>query len=1035
MIRLSLLLSLLPALTCFAQTPVIQDPPTWTQAGINYVDDETVILQLFAPGKDYVYAIGDFSGWVDDEAFLMRKSLDGNTHWIQLTDLTPGQEYRFQYHVFPNDIQVAEWHADKILDPWNDGFIGEGTYPALIDFPAQGGNEPVSVFQTAQAPFQWNEQGYQRPAGHTAVIYELLLRDFIDESNWATMKDTLEYLENLGVNAIELMPVNEFDGNESWGYNPNFYFAPDKFYGTREAFKRFINEAHQRGIAVILDIALNHSYALNPQLKLYWDDFLNIPTADNPWFNQYSPHDFGVGYDYNHESGNTRAFSKRVLAYWLEEYHIDGFRMDLSKGFTNNQTQGDIGAFSAYDQSRVNILLDYANHVWNTSPGAYFILEHFADNSEESVLAGNGCMMWGNSHFNYKETLLGYMSDLSGVSSDSRGWAFQNLIGYFSSHDEERLMYDVQQYGNAFNGYDTKDLPTALDRMEALMSMYLFVPGPKMFYQFEELGYDYSINHCWDGSINGGCRTDAKPIRWDYMNDPDRRALFKATRAMLQLRNSDDVFTGNDYDLDVWGHAKAIRLYSPDRNAVIIANFDVVAQSIVPGFPYGGTWYDYMQGTSIEEFDLSNAYQLQPGEYRIYTDVAYAAPDLDGTTTIATGNEGCTDPDAQNYDAGALIDDGSCLFSITLQVNMSDQSLNANGVHVAGNFQGWFPDTTPMSASVDGIFTYTLLAQENDQIEFKFINGNDWPQQESVPQACGADDGFGGLNRYHVVNGNETLTAVCFGSCTDCPENTVDVTFLVNMQGETVDPAGVHIAADFQGWAPGLTPMTPLGDGTWGYTHPLEPGQTHEFKFINGTAWGQDESVPEACATGFNRFHTVGNTDEAVDAVCFGTCDFCPGTGPEGCTDATACNFDALAVNDDGSCDYSCYGCTDALACNFNTDATVDDASCTYDCFGCTDPTACNFAAGATIDNGSCDYSCIGCSDPTADNYDPAVTVDDGSCVFGSQFCGPNTAWDPVLLLCVGTGSLDCPADLDGNGTIGTSDLLELLAAFGTSCD
>ncbi|MGB0136011.1 MAG: alpha-amylase family glycosyl hydrolase [Flavobacteriales bacterium] len=1022
-----------------AQTPVIQDPPTWTQAGINYVGDDAVILQCYAPGKDYMYAVGDFSGWAEQEEFLMRKSLDGNTHWILLDNLTPLQEYRFQYSVYPGGIRVADWFADKILDPWNDQWISNDTYPGLIDFPWMDAGDPVSVFQTGQSEFVWNEGGYVRPEGHKMVIYELLLRDFITDHNWETMKDTLSYLENLGVDAIELMPFNEFDGNESWGYNPNFYFAPDKYYGTKDALKRFVEEAHQRGIAVIMDMVLNHSYGLNPQVRLYWDQGLNAPAGDNPWFNTYSPHDFGVGYDFDHESSDTRAFCKRVLQYWLEEYHVDGFRMDLSKGFTNNQTQGDLGAFNAYDQSRINILTDYANHCWGVSPGSYFILEHFADNSEESALAASGCMLWGNSNHDYGEALMGFPSNLFGISHQSRGWAFQNLVGYFSSHDEERILYNTQLYGNEFDGYSCKDEDTALERMEAIMAMFLMVPGPKMMWQFEELGYDYSINTCWDLSIDSGCRTDKKPIEWGYAEDVERKNLFKATRAMLQLRGSHPVFNTNDFNMDVGGYAKALRLYHPDMNCIVIANFDVVAQSIIPGFPYTGTWYDYMNGSAIVENNLSNPYLLQPGEYRIYIDQPYAVPDTDGSTALETGTEGCTDAAAQNYDPSAGIDDGSCLFTITLQVDMTTSAVSPLGLHVAGNFQDWSPSTTDMVDGGTGIWTYTLTAQEGDHLIYKFINGNDWPDSEIVPGGCGTDDGFGGYNRLHVVNGNATLDAHCFSDCTACPDGVIEVTFLVNMSAETVAAEGVHIGADFQGWTPGLTPMTDQGDGTWAYTATLPNNASAEWKFINGNAWGQDETVPLACAdadVNLNRFASFGEDDVVVDAVCFGTCDLCPGAGQEGCTDSTACNYDPTAVTDDGSCDYTCLGCTDALACNFDVTATVDDGSCDYTCFGCTDPFACNYSSEATIDNGTCDYSCLGCTDPEADNYDPAATVDDGSCVQGSQFCGPGTIWDPELLVCVGTVTEDpCPADLDTDGIIGTGDLLELLGMFGTYCE
>ena len=93
--------------------------------------------------------------------------------------------------------------------------------------------------------------------------------------------DTLNYLEELGINAIELMPVNEFEGNNSWGYNPSFHMALDKYYGTPEAFKALVDACHARGIAVILDVVYNHVFSQSPLAKLYWDPIAFKPTIDN----------------------------------------------------------------------------------------------------------------------------------------------------------------------------------------------------------------------------------------------------------------------------------------------------------------------------------------------------------------------------------------------------------------------------------------------------------------------------------------------------------------------------------------------------------------------------------------------------------------------------------------------------------------------------------------------------------------------------------------------------------------------------------
>ncbi len=113
--------------------------------------------------------------------------------------------------------------------------------------------------------------------------------------------------------------------------------------------KRFIDECHRHGIAVIQDMVLNHSYGQSPLVRLYWDKQNNRPSAQNPWYNPVSPNPvYSWGYDFNHESEATKIFVDRVNRYWLTEYKVDGFRFDFTKGFTNTPGDG-----SAYDAARI----------------------------------------------------------------------------------------------------------------------------------------------------------------------------------------------------------------------------------------------------------------------------------------------------------------------------------------------------------------------------------------------------------------------------------------------------------------------------------------------------------------------------------------------------------------------------------------------------------------------------------------------------------------------------------------------------------
>jgi len=183
--------------------------PSGTKTGINYIDNSTVTLELYAPHKKFVYVIGDFNNWSVDPNYYMKLSPDSTTWWTTISGLTAKQEYAFQYLVDGN-LRIADPYTDKILDPWNDKFIDSNTYPNLKPYPKGKTTDAVSVLQTAQTPYVWQNTNFTRPAKTDLIVYELLIRDFVKSHNYQTLIDTLDYLKNLGVNAIELMPINEF---------------------------------------------------------------------------------------------------------------------------------------------------------------------------------------------------------------------------------------------------------------------------------------------------------------------------------------------------------------------------------------------------------------------------------------------------------------------------------------------------------------------------------------------------------------------------------------------------------------------------------------------------------------------------------------------------------------------------------------------------------------------------------------------------------------------------------------------------------
>ncbi len=597
-------------------------------------------FSLFAPGKNFVYLVGDFNDWTPSADYLMKKdslASDKVWFWTQVNGLTAGEEYAFQYLV-DNEIRIADPYSELVLHP-DDRYISEETYPNLKPYPAEGESFAVGVIQPGAPEFVWEATDYVRPNKEHLIIYELLIRDFVENHDYATLIDTLDYLENLGINAIELLPINEYEGNESWGYNPAFHIAADKYYGPQEDLKRFVDEAHKRGIAVILDVVLNHAFGQSPLVRLWNEGNYGKPTPDNPYLNVNATHPFNVGYDFNHESEATRYYRNRVAEYWLTEFNMDGFRFDLSKGFTQKNNPDNVGAWGEYDQSRIDIWKDYSDYIWSVDSDAYIILEHFADNSEEKVLANYGMMLWGNANQQYNEATMGYGSNLNSVLSETRGYNNRHLVGYMESHDEQWLMMKNIKYGNSKGNYDIKNLETALQRQELAGAFFLTLPGPKMIWQFGELGYGYGdngeqcLNDSNDCPASAPTRTGNKPIRWDYWTSPSntaRQNLYKTWSALLNLRHSTPAFTepSNFYQELHSNPNKRILLEHEDAHIVIVGNFGVETITAFAGFSKTGTWYDYMANTEYVVNSVDENITLQPGEFKVFTSRKFDLPGI-----------------------------------------------------------------------------------------------------------------------------------------------------------------------------------------------------------------------------------------------------------------------------------------------------------------------------------------------------------------------------------------------------------------------
>ena len=692
--------------------------PEGVKHGINYNADGSVTFVFYdkdtaGESHKYCYIVGDWNEWTRKTEGAMYYDGSQGCWWITLDGFDADKEYRFQYRLGNNsgtDTYVSDPYTEIVYDQWNDQYIA-----GVPAFP-EGAKQLVSAFQINKPEYAWKHKDFKVEDKNDLVIYEMLFRDFTTSQDIEGAMAQLDYIENLGVNAIELMPVQEFDGNLSWGYNPNHWFALDKYYGTREEYKDFIDECHARGIAVIIDVVYNHATGSHPWAKMWWDGANNCTAENNPWFNMVPTHPYNVYHDMNHENEMVKEHVKRSLEYLLTEYDVDGFRFDLTKGFTQKKTDPDVGAWGRYDQSRVDILKGYADHIWSVNSDAVVIFEHLSDWDEEKVLAEHCIQLWRNVNHEYRTAVTGGAGNFGNMYSTD---PFGGFVGYMESHDEERICYGagadassvtwgicgtltnwssditmaadgaffsakgvtfkaddmfkirkVGEWNDAFNyGASTKGyklplnteykltlgsasqdmavpaagtydvyfslaaekvwfmeagkrpadpsvtpgggaaedpLTVAMRRAGASAAFFLTVPGPKMIWQFGEIGYDYSIDY--------NDRTGEKPVVTDqYMAVPARKALYDTYAALLKFRRENPRFFDSDASF-TWtptGTLKKITCTVDGKSFHVVGNFAKNQTSYtVPS----GTWTDYINGGTV-----SGSITLKEGEFRLLT--------------------------------------------------------------------------------------------------------------------------------------------------------------------------------------------------------------------------------------------------------------------------------------------------------------------------------------------------------------------------------------------------------------------------------
>ena len=614
------------ASTCVPMTPTKANRPTGVVNGIYYdkTDDTKVTLCTYAGSKTeaakHVFVVGDFNDWTISNEYQLKQANDSAYFWIELTGLTPQKEYAMQYVVVRADGQIkriSDLYSELVLHK-DDQWEPKDNYPGLMNYPSAGEGY-VTVIQTAKPEFKWSDAtlNFKRPNKNNLVIYELWVRDHTPARTFEGLMERMDYFEDLGINAIELMPICEFDGNDSWGYNPNHYFAVDKSYGSSEQLKVFIDECHKRGIAVIIDMVFNHTTGQNPMAELYpYGNDLKY----NPWYNPTGsiPHkDKEFEPDWNHDFGPTKTMFTRCFQYWLNEYKVDGFRLDLSHGLCGT-TDDDVEHLQDY----------YNKGVKAVSSDAYMILEHW-DNGA-STLINAGMLCWDNTSNAYCQTAMGWLKDGDSFGNANR----DGYVSYCESHDEERSFFKAKQWGNG-------DLQTneaaRVARVPLNMAFLTLLNGPQMFYHFAELGFDDSKfmnkDSKWGKNDYGitselgadyDAKTQVKKRVEHWMTEGNiHMSAFQKVGQIIQLRTRimPEVFEGNPTKASIGSGAK-LRTIQWGSDVFVAGNFDVTGNQTVT-LP-SGTWYNYFG----EKKETNTSITLAPGEVAIFTGKQVALPEM-----------------------------------------------------------------------------------------------------------------------------------------------------------------------------------------------------------------------------------------------------------------------------------------------------------------------------------------------------------------------------------------------------------------------
>lgn len=569
----------------------VESIPPGTPWGATENGDGTVTFALHAPGKRFVSLVGDFNAW-DPYADMMNLSPDG-TWW--LTRPVSNGVSKYQYCIEGRRVLADPYSRDV---DWKDDKGRESYQPW----------EAKSVLAVGRPAYAWKATNYVRPELRNLVVYEFHIDDLCPGQGYTGVIAKLDYIKGLGVTAIEPLPWTEFALDHSWGYNPAFHFAPESTYGTPDDLRRMIDEAHLRGLAVIMDGVFNHMDRNSALFQLYGHDY-----DASPYFRLFRGENWGFP-DIDQETRATKRYMADAIRLWLTEYRVDGIRYDATR-FVEWQGYNDWGAsWFAYAGRQAD-------------PGSIHIAEHLPSdpeliNATEMDSTWHDHFHWGLKHMIHDARLD---RDAFEKVMDPRTVGFTNAfqrMAYMESHDEERLIRELR-----LKGYAPSEV---YRRAQMALAITLTAPGTVMIYSGQEFGEDTP-------KVVG-----SNPLQWQKLQgwrNRDNRRLQDVARALIRLRTSHPALRTENVRILRDGLPEDVVVYERmdgDAGVVVAANLGKRGRRAAVTLPHHGTWTNVLDGGAVDVArDGSTTFILEAGAVAVlatYGDapspaVAAATPD------------------------------------------------------------------------------------------------------------------------------------------------------------------------------------------------------------------------------------------------------------------------------------------------------------------------------------------------------------------------------------------------------------------------